>query len=314
MSEDKHQIFETVLFQCQKKPGKYGCVQRHPDPAGIKSKPCDYRYNGYEISKNDRRPLYTNQCNDAGVYKNFRGIAQRATKPSRETRVQREVATVFRTRKDPSKAQKFFEVMFQSPVDTLAKDPQAWDIDRSTDYDTLPKNLRGAQKPTNPKNFVPRHHGGHTCLSPYHHNHHHIIPSGAFRDYVLLAEEGLDGETVTVRRRTIAVLLSKWNINEKENVVILPQQDFISELVGLIAHCPHGLMSHKKYGESLEKELDKVRQCIDKMLEQKLHEFDEVKTQLEKLSKRILNDEIIAKQPGVNLGYHTKYVRVRGRG
>ena len=115
MSEDKHQIFEAVLFQCQKKPGKYGCVQRHPNTAGIKSESCDYRYNGYEISKDDRPQLYTNQCRTAGVYKNFRGIAQRATKPSRETRVQREVATVFQTRKDPSKAQKFFGVMFQSP-------------------------------------------------------------------------------------------------------------------------------------------------------------------------------------------------------
>lgn len=314
MSQDKHQIFKSILFQCQKKPGKYGCVQRHPNTTGMKSKPCDYRHNGYEISKDDRPQHYTNQGRDAGVYKNFRGVTQRVTKPSREKRVEREVATVFRTKKNPSKAQKFFQVMFQGPVDTLAKEPKAWDIDRSTPYDELPKNLQGANRPSNPKNFVPRHHGGHICLVPYHHNHHHLIPNGAFRDYVILAEEGLDGETVTVPRRTMAVLLSKWNINERQNVVILPQQDFISEIVGLIAHCPYGLMSHTEYSQATSTELKRIRKLMDKALKNKTHEFEDIKTKLDKLSKRLLKVEIIAKQPGVNLGYNTKYVRARWRG
>jgi hypothetical protein len=80
--------------------------------------------------------------------------------------------------------------------------------------------------------------------------------------------------------------MSRWNIHNRQNMLLLPQQEITAEIVGLPAHCPWGVPEHSGYQNSLKEKLRELRDKLDDAIgTQEQHpEPTEVKFDLDELS------------------------------
>ncbi len=95
----------------------------------------------------------------------------------------------------------------------------------------------------------------------YYHNHHHLFTNGIVRDYIIYG----DGENKTPDERIACIIESKWNINRKENMIVLPQEEPIGKIVGLPAHCPYGVRSHPGYCKMVKRLARDVKDKIEEL-------------------------------------------------
>ncbi|MGC4120058.1 MAG: AHH domain-containing protein [Myxococcales bacterium] len=239
MSEsDKHVLFDESFHEkidC-------GCVWRHA--AGWGESPCHYAVNGFNISgSKDRMGMY----NDPHHRKKAEALGSRFGKESKRV----ELAGAAKARKvldTKSKDRKFKKhVLAESSRRGLALRPR-------------PPQGQAAQGIRHAAAHV-RHQRGEEARAwyPYHHNYHHMIAAGAFATYVI----GDDSDGKRMKRIEI-VIASGWNINKPANLVLLPQEVLVAQVVGLPAHCPWGARSHPAYSQSLEAWLKKARRRLNK--------------------------------------------------
>jgi hypothetical protein len=103
---------------------------------------------------------------------------------------------------------------------------------------------------------------------------------------------------------------SKWNINAQENVLILPSDVTVSQIVELPAHAPWGAFHHAAYSADIEKKLKSAKRAIDDAINNapgEPHEVGEaaaaaVKSHLENASRMLLQDILSGKFGGKVLG------------
>ena len=96
---------------------------------------------------------------------------------------------------------------------------------------------------------------------PYWHNAHHIIPNGSLRGAIAKAGKG---DSRLPRLIKYALLKAEYNLNDKENMVILPMQSVVAEALGLPRHLrgdevgPNEkpeMFSHQNYSDYVEGKL-----------------------------------------------------------
>ncbi|NMO23654.1 hypothetical protein HPC49_54450, partial [Pyxidicoccus fallax] len=137
---------------------------------------------------------------------------------------------------------------------------------------------------------------GYGAWYPYHHEHHHLVPQGAVHEYLI-------GRDEKAERRLKLVLAAKWNINRGDNLVLLPKEVFVAEIVGLPAHCPWGLREHPEYSASMRYVLSKAKKALDAAMAGKgdcQKAVMKLRQTLEAASELVL-DEIKKMKPGQSL-------------
>ena len=68
------------------------------------------------------------------------------------------------------------------------------------------------------------------------------------------------------------LLRGKWNLNDEENMIVLPSEVVPARIVGLPAHCPWDEADHPSYTESLKAWLVRARRDVDAALKVEKHE------------------------------------------
>ncbi|MFP2959048.1 hypothetical protein ACLEPN_14695 [Myxococcus sp. 1LA] len=159
-------------------------------------------------------------------------------------------------------------------------------------------------KKGNRPQFQPRQNqtqGGYGAFYPYEHNYHHLIPVGAVEEWVI--GKGASGSPARSEQVVKLILISRWNIHNEKNMVLLPQQEFEALIVGLPAHCPWGVPAHAAYQTSLANRLRKLRRKLDEAILEKKHPKDikvSILNELNDLSK-ILLGQVVGMRAGVQL-------------
>lgn len=245
---------------------KYGCVWKHP----VKGGPCDYRKNGYEESKASRTGLYNKDHKAIAIAKGY-------LSPNGDVNVPKVEGLVATRAADKGKSKAWetkWNKRLAGPFGLLNKDADAWHIDHTYTPGKVdsPWWPPFTDKPAAKTNFLPNPHGGNHYFFPYKHNYHHIIEKGSFHELVLNAEYQ---DPVTPAKRKHIVIgadpMLHWNINRKQNIILLPNEEPHADTVGLPSHCPWSTRSHPRYKSMLKSKLDDVRKKIDKAVKTGAH-------------------------------------------
>lgn len=285
--KDDHASWDGPTNNHKNSQEGYGCLWRHSiESNGWDEHPCNYPLNGFYASADtggDRYALYSrdflSKARELGYAEDGGAMTERARNGVWDAG-NRIVAEGVR------KAEGFDIKKFVN----LAKTAFYW-LQREDGWKI---NVRPQPEPNNPlkkdqPNFYPRQdkeRGGHGAWYPYDHNYHHLIPIGAVEEYIV----GKPGtETDRSERVLKIVLMSRWNIHKRLNMMLLPQQEIVAEVVGLPAHCPWGIPSHAEYQASLKSKLKDIRAKIDDALsEGKEHpNLQEVHADFDSLSKTL---------------------------
>ena len=250
------------------------CILSHSDYK--KDSACEYPWNGYKVSSTVRKDMYNKELNPGDID---------------ETKLDEDVLKGASSR-NPEKLAEFIakyrnalKKAYESSTDLLKGDPRAWFIgDDSPDPDNFrPKKFREG------KGF---HH-------PYYHNWHHLIPNGAIKEYIGSGNDGY--------KCLFLLMTSKYNIHSQENIVLLPLDAYVGRALGLPIHCPYFLMAHKDYQLTCKRDLDKIKEILQEVLDkkEKPHKLNDetvvrVKKEMEDLSA-VLLWVITEMQPGESI-------------
>jgi hypothetical protein len=299
MTEDIHGEFDPN----QKWHGEgYGCVWKHachkwnPVTKQLETKSelkeCDYRKNGFDVSGSERSGLYNKEHRNKAQRLNYfskktigRIIDSRWKKSSSSTQGKHQEKTWKNKWKD----------RLMGPIGLLAQDREAWHINHKFKGKLIPwwgkdRRLRSAKA----ENFKPFTSGGWHYFFPYKHNYHHLIARGAFSNIVLNGKIP-SGSKITPYQRLQIVLCKKylhWNINNRDNIILLPNEEIHARIVGLPAHCPWEIPHHHDYTDMIESKLIEVRKAIDKAIRTKDHkkEINAAKKILEETQEELLDE------------------------
>ena len=205
------------------------CICSHGSkPTGS---PCDYQKNGFDITKSSRSSMYNDK----------RGAIDKK-------KAMRDVFTeVFLKAKNPARQLSLWMNRFKGAAKRIENDPKAWNVGYSC-------------YPSKGENFFPRAHGGAGWWYPYMHNWHHIIPQSAPYEFIV----GDDGDRGAWRLHLL--MLANYNINCKENIVLLPLERFVGRVLGLPVHCPYNSCDHPEYTAACESRLVQIRGILDKAI------------------------------------------------
>ncbi|WP_254625374.1 hypothetical protein [Myxococcus sp. CA051A] len=193
----------------------------------------------------------------------------------------------------------FFDQARQS-LYWLRRGPEGWHIGVKHLVPVPNQPLKKGGRPS----FQPRQNtvqGGYGAFYPYEHNYHHLIPVGAVEEWVI--GKGASGSSSRSDLIVKLILISRWNIHNEKNMVLLPQQEFEALIVGLPAHCPWGVPAHGVYQSSLQSRLRDLRQKIDRAIRQEKHPKDlkaDILADLNSLSEDLL-EQVKSMSAGVQL-------------
>lgn len=259
--KDDHTTWDGPSSNHKSSDDGYGCIWRHHiEEGGWDKNPCNYPLNGFHASAaegGDRYALYSAdfraKAETLGYVKEGEYLTE-AAKKNVKAAGERVVAEGVRKSEG-------FDI---NKYVNLAKTAFYW-LKREDGWKI---NVCPSPEPSNPlkkdqPNFLPRQdekRGGHGAWYPYDHNYHHLIPIGAVEEWIV-GKAG--GETARSEQVIKVVLMSRWNIHKRLNMMLLPQQEIVAEVVGLPAHCPWGIPSHKEYQSSLKRKLKVIRSKID---------------------------------------------------
>jgi hypothetical protein len=136
-------------------------------------------------------------------------------------------------------------------------------------------------------------------IKPYWHNAHHIIPNGALKNSI---NETSDDDERLPNMIRCGLLKATYNLNDKINMIILPQGKVVAEALGLPRHLKGDevgpdekgeFYSHADYSRNIESKLVKIMNQYKKVLASAIDESHPKppdalsKAKLEKLSKDI---------------------------
>ncbi|RKH28903.1 hypothetical protein D7Y13_22665 [Corallococcus praedator] len=338
-----YQTQKELKREHEKKPNESGCIWKHYIPKGDwQAHPCHYQNNSFKISKGARAAKYTpdaarvekvrgNQGELKKQYeeslkdhreaseKRLRDLSQErsAAKASGETLPGRVHFRWFVTLRqvealrklDPSELLSRYFDAFSDAFKRLAMNDKAWEVGHTLEprfVNARYLGLAGSLKAqvlgvVAPVGFAPNHDLARLgSWYPYDHEHHHIIPDTSLRNGMLRLP---DAQT-SFQQRLSVLMESKWNVHNDKNVILLPDDVTIADILGLPAHCPWGSTGHEAYSEQVESSIEKIAAQIDEELavgEEDAHEAEKkaglrLKEQLElrslSLYRQIVNREV----------------------
>ena len=132
----------------------------------------------------------------------------------------------------------------------------AWDLEKSSTVYRTDKS--GKTNKLTVENFRQ------WATVPYWHNAHHVIPNSVLNGCLLDAAKN-DMKIFILARK--GLLDAKYNLNDKENMIILPMRKFVADAMCLPRHISGKdsepgvkpeFMNHKKYNDNVRKEVEKV--------------------------------------------------------
>jgi len=266
---------------------KYGCVWKHP----VKGGPCDYRKNGYDESEASRTDLYNKDHKAIAIAKGYLAADGSVNVPNVSALVGARASAVGGK---PAAWKTKWNKRLAGPFGLLKKDAKAWHIKHTYTEASIqnPWWPLFSATPAPKTNFLPMPHGGNHYFFPYKHNYHHIIERGSFHELVLNADHK-DPVTPAKRKKIVigADPMLRWNINNKANLILLPNEVAHADTVGLPSHCPWSTRSHPKYKAMLKKKLEEVREKIDKAVKTGAHpEITKAERALTQVEKDLLEE------------------------
>ncbi|ATB44519.1 hypothetical protein [Corallococcus macrosporus] len=299
-SSDTHLAWDPKTLNHTDRPSGFGCLWRHTitDNGGWSAHPCNHMSNCYKVSLNERSALYNKDHQAIArrmklVQEDF-GLSGKAKK-----RIWKRFPVSDNSKRKLTLSD-FFDRARQS-LYWLRRGPEGWHIGVKH-LDPVPNQ---ALKKGNRPQFQPRQNqtqGGHGAFYPYEHNYHHLIPVGAVEEWVI--GKGGSGSPARSDQVVKLILISRWNIHNEKNMVLLPQQEFEALIVGLPAHCPWGVPAHAAYQTSLKDRLRELRGVIDRAVIEKQHPRDlkaAILEELNELSESLL-EQVKQMRAGVQLG------------
>jgi len=265
------------------KGNKYGCIWRH-DTVTKGREACDHKYNAFNASKG-RSDMHGRDFRMTARILGYIDLNNKLT-----GKAGGEIAShAMKENKNETWYKKYFK-RHKTSIYWLSKDSKAWTVDYAIPGVAF-------KHYGNSKTFVPKAQDGPGAWFPYHHNAHHLIPQGAFKEFVIYGE----GDVEPVKRIEM-VLASEWNINNEKNMVILPQELQVSAICCLPAHCPYGVPHHNEYSHSCKEELNEVRKQIDKAVStEKCEDIKKIILELDEVSESML-DKIKTMEVGKKIG------------
>lgn len=137
------------------------------------------------------------------------------------------------------------------------------------------------------------------CVTPYFHNSHHLLPTGVLNGCIEKTAKNSGSDKLYDLIR-IGLLEAKYNINHKNNMIILPKGKFVANHLRLPRHTSEidvesGVKPDRFHQVYSDKLIIKVQEVVDKYAEL-LDEPDEnhgkppnklSKTKLERISKKL---------------------------
>jgi hypothetical protein len=303
MANDQHLTVKDVAKRHDKDPANTGCIWRHPK----KQKPCDYLQNSYDACKTrvnvyqrtdywDRYQATGEGKLDAEARERYRQKAREKSEKKKQEAA-REEKRVARLEGDPAqqgrlqkaraalaKARSFSEDAFVAEhekayagaIERLRASPRiGWSVGAIVPANHLQseKYLGKVGRLVARGKLSCPNHDPHALgrWYPYDHEHHHLIPVGEVQQML----DGPPGPSpVTLADRVEVMVRSKWNVNCRENALILPTDELVARVLQLPAHCPWGKVNHREYSQMVGDQLRDVKRAINDACEdtEKKHE------------------------------------------
>jgi hypothetical protein len=154
-----------------------------------------------------------------------------------------------------------------------------WDLHASSFFGRYPNFLRWSK-------------------APYWHNAHHIIPDGVLNGCISEVAKSAESNRLYILIRS-GLLDAKYNLNHKDNVVILPMGKEVAKALGLPRHisgieAEPGVTrqdrSHTVYSANVEKEVKKVISKYAEQIDEGVH--DEEADQLSKIELEVISENL----------------------
>lgn len=259
MSKKKDKEEHLALLTTGDLHRRGGCIWSHGGKPE-KGSPCDYLKNGFDIT-NSRKPMYNDK-------------KPRIDEKNKKKAMRDIYKEVFLKAKNPMRQLKKWMKNFKGAMKRLHDDPKAWNVGESC-------------YPSKGKNFMPRTHGGAGAWYPYYHNWHHMIPSGATYEYIV----GDDGERGVWRLHLL--MLTAYNLNCKENIILLPKERFVGRALGLPVHCPYNSCNHPDYSQACDARLMKIGDMLNKAITEEECSIDFSKCQEAKDAMMALSNTLL---------------------
>jgi hypothetical protein len=252
-TKKKHVAWD--FYKDYHKGGKCGCIWRHA--SGFGKTPCHYAINGFRIS-GSRRGLY-NKDHRANAIAAGHAVMRDGEFMPAGARVKKEVAGEAAKRRAGKAAKSFirkFEGRFFGAMHYLQLHKDGWHYGYTLAADQVPKSRKEHGRQKTFAIFEKKGSGGYGAWYPYFHNYHHLVPQGALHEMVIA------NDTESEKRVEI-ICASKWNINKRKNIILLPEEESISLMVELPAHTPWSERSHTAYSDSMKQVLKGVKTSLD---------------------------------------------------
>ncbi|MBW2737454.1 MAG: AHH domain-containing protein [Deltaproteobacteria bacterium] len=128
------------------------------------------------------------------------------------------------------------------------------------------------------------------CYTPYWHEAHHIVPNGVLR----AAINDVGSQFVTTIRR--GLLKEKYNLNYKNNMIMLPMSVWVAKALKLPTHRKSAFCrNHWAYSKHIKSELGKIFQKLkQKLVKHKKRKYSTVKRQIEAISKAMYKQIVMS--------------------
>ncbi|MCB9881262.1 MAG: AHH domain-containing protein [Planctomycetes bacterium] len=127
------------------------------------------------------------------------------------------------------------------------------------------------------------------CYLPYWHEAHHIVPNSTLRNVIEATARGTADEGASKRVFRKGMLDEEYNLNHKQNMIVLPMNKIIAKAIGLPRHrlTPEH-RSHNKYSNHVKTELERIFSKLkqDVVLHKKA-KYSPVVSQIKKLSDKL---------------------------
>jgi hypothetical protein len=261
------------------KTDKTGCIFKHPT---TKDHVCDYAKNGFDnLDAGRYGNTYNNGFQDRA--KRLGYIEGGAVNTSKTQGHVDGKAGQYSGDKAKSQAWKDkWKERLDNPLALLAKEEKAWDKGYKYPHIVKPwwRGGGGVKKPPE-VNYKPKRYGGWHYYYPLKHNWHHLIPKGELSNAVINGKPPAGGEDKCTPLRRAQVIISEdmigWNINNKDNIILLPCEEPHALIMALPSHCPWSLPNHSQYINLIKSELDDVRGKIDKAIMDATPDKDHIK-------------------------------------
>ncbi len=95
------------------------------------------------------------------------------------------------------------------------------------------------------------------CRKPYYHQAHHIVPNRVLEGCIYQAAKESASFTLYKLIR-MGLLEAKYNLNHKDNMIILPMGKFVAKRLKLPRHLNAGARAHDDYSKKVKNEVQKV--------------------------------------------------------